>query len=182
MDYLFVYKGKGWWLKIKTIEQLIDYHEKTNTKWYKAFENLANSKEFTKNGTEHASAIAFAIGLFCENNDEPILTGTAKFAAKIFSAQMNCIMKNQSIYINPKGGWHPDFEKDIPSTEYCRRQQLIFPTFKESDIRIKQFPGGTHWYAYIDDIQLTNHQQVKWDNYQDAYEYAHMIYETSQHK
>ena len=50
MEYKFVYiKSKysdmgGWWLEIKTIEQLLDYHAQTDTRWGKVVENWMNSK------------------------------------------------------------------------------------------------------------------------------------------
>lgn len=177
MEYLFVYKEKGWWLKISTIQELIEYEQQTNTRWYEAFNSLVNSKEFTKTGKEHASNLAFAIGMHCQNNNLTLLEGVSKMASTVFTTQFEYILKGFSIYINPKGGWHPIHSSEKPYTEYCRKPNLTFPAFKESDIRIKQFPGGTHWYAYIGNIQLTNGDIVKWDKYQDAYEYAKTMVE-----
>ena len=47
--------------------------------------------------------------------------------------------------------------------QFCRRKQLVFPHFRREDIRIKQFNGGRHWYAYVGDMQIRDGDQLKWN-------------------
>lgn len=37
------------------------------------------------------------------------------------------------------------------------------PSFKREEIRVKQFKGGQHWYAYIGDMQIRDGDQLKWN-------------------
>lgn len=68
-EYIFVFKENGWWLKISSINELLNYHDKTDARWSNAFENLIHSKEFSvlnsdrtiSRGNEHANALATAI-------------------------------------------------------------------------------------------------------------------------
>lgn len=176
MKYTFVYKNNCWWLKITTIQQLIEYDEHELPKWYSAFSNLMNSKEFG-NGMEHANELAFVIGMRSERKQISSMKATADLKAQKFSAQMDCLIKGQSIYINRKGGWHP-VDKNIKDyTEWYTSDSLIYPQFKKSELRIKKFPGGIHYYAYIGDLQLRDNDTIKWNTYEEAYDYAKQFLE-----
>ena len=77
----------------------------------------------------------------------------------------------QNSQINSVGGYYRYYPTD-KEYAFVRRKELIFPDFKKDDIRIKQFPGGEHYYAYIGDMQVRDGNTLKWDSYQDAYEMA----------
>ena len=51
--------------------------------------------------------------------------------------------------------------------------------FKESDIRIKQFQGGEHYYAYVGDMQVRDGENFKWNSYKEAYDKALEVIEKS---
>lgn len=45
MEYLFVHDRKGgWWLKIDSVEKLIDYHQKTNNRYEGALQMYLQGK------------------------------------------------------------------------------------------------------------------------------------------
>lgn len=74
------------------------------------------------------------------------------------------------IYINPVGGYH-GYSGD-KEYAFVRRKNIIFPDFKKEHIRVKSFPGGDHFYAYIGDMQVRDGDVLKWDTYEDAYNQA----------
>lgn len=180
-EYIFVFKENGWWLKISSINELMNYHDKTDARWSDAFENLIHSKEFSvlnsdrtiSRGNEHANTLATAIGFYGSRKRLSPITATAEMRSNIIETQINMLLKGYTIYINEKGGWHfTDEKKQKDYTEFYRKKDMIFPSFTKDQLRIKQFPMGTHWYAYLGDMQLYNKDQMKWNTYKEAYDYA----------
>lgn len=172
IDYLFVWKNDGWWLKITTPAQLFDYWDKTDGKWSEVLSNLIRSKEFGW-GMEHATALSFVTGMYANKVDKPLLNAVADFAGEIKGQQLKFLMQYGTLYFNQKGGYHFRYNDDT-ETQFCRRKDLVWPGFKEKDIRIKSFPGGTHFYAYIGDVQVRaeNGLDLKWDTYEEAMQEA----------
>lgn len=170
IEYLFVFKNGGWWLKISSINELFDYHEKTDVRWESAFSNLIHSKEFFRDGNEHCNALALAIGMYGSRNKINALDATVAIKSQVLSTQLDLLLKGYDIYINSSGGYH--MEKGKNYKQWYRKKKLIFPNFKKDELKIKKFPMGTHWYAYIGDMQLRDGDTVKWDKYEDAYNYA----------
>lgn len=179
MKYKFVYiKSKysdmgGWWLEITSIEQLLDYHSHTDTRWGKVIENWLNAKESTAGiGTQHMDLLTYAVSLSAESKNKSIIDATLNFRCKIIENQMNWILKEGVIYINCVGGYCFKDDKHSVITQYLYRDKLLFPNFQKSDIRITKFPMGNHWYAHIGDLEIKNGDQIKWNSYQEAYEFA----------
>lgn len=170
MEYIFVYKNRCWWLKINTLDQLFDYYEKTDSKWSKAFSNLIHSKEFGK-GMEHADTLAFNIGFYGTNRNMNAIEAAVNFRNEIFENQLAALLQYREIYINKNGGYHWACKEDAYE-QFVRRTELIFPEYEEKDIRIKRFPAGQHFYAYIGDMQIKDGDALKWNTYEEAYNIA----------
>ena len=85
-------------------------------------------------------------------------------------AMAKALREGNLIYLNQKGGWHVG--KDERDAEWVRRKELIFPVFKHNQISIEKFPSGTHFYAYVDGLQVRNGDQLKWDTYDEARKFA----------
>lgn len=173
MDYTFVYKYGGWWLKVNSYEKLADYHQQTaDFRWNKAYENLLNSKDFfPKTGKEHTGPLAYAIYHYALNRNISMVEGMSRIHKDMLDAQFKGLDDGYDLYINRIGGWHVDSGK--PYTQFYTRKKLLFPNFTKNNlIRISQFPMGQHYYAYIDDMQVRDRDKLKWDTYDEAYEYA----------
>ena len=84
--------------------------------------------------------------------------------------QLDTIHECGAIYINPVGGYH-GYSKD-KEYAFVRRKDIVFPDFKKEHIRVKSFPGGDHFYAYIGDMQVRDGDILKWDTYEEAYNQA----------
>lgn len=179
MEYKFVYiKSKtsdmgGWWLEVKTVEQLLDYHEKTDRRWGRAVENWLNSKEATSGGyTEHMKPLTLAIALDAESKGHSIIDATLGFRQRMIEQQIQFLKEDGVIYINCVGGYCTSISSHSYQAQYVRRKELVFPNYKQSDIHITKFPMGEHYYAHIGDLELKDGDKMKWNSYREAYEFA----------
>ena len=172
MEYIFVFKNNGWWLKITSPEQLFNYWDKTDSRWSETLDNLSHSKEFTKTGFKHCNAISFAAGIYGSRRKLTLVESVSEFAGEIKGTQLDCLLKYGCLYINRKGGYHFPYKGDEPYTQFVRRKELIFPDYEQKDIRVKQFPCGTHFYAYIGDLEVKDGDILKWNTYEEAYNKA----------
>lgn len=159
MDNIFVLKDKIWWLKITDSKQLLKYYEHTASKWEDAVDG-------------DRSALAFAIRLHAEANNESLMESAIAIREAAMKSQLDDLHRNGVIYLNRKGGF---CENIVGYTQWVSRKNMIFPDYTFEDIRVKQFKGGTHWYAYIGDMQVRNGKEIKWDNYDDAYNTALLL-------
>ena len=187
MEYLFVLKDKGtsnqgWWLKITDADQLIDYIEHTDFHADQILSNYLNGKEFNDFSENHCLYPEYynltkAVVMFAQSNNLNIFDGMRLFRQELAFTQMDCVKRYGGIYVNRVGGYHPlsDTDKEYA---FVRRKHLVFPSFKLNEIRIKRFEGGNHYYAYIDDMQVKDGQTIKWNTYEEAYNFAKTLVES----
>ena len=174
MQYMFVLKDKGlptqgWWLKISTLEELKEYDDNVeSSRIARGFDSFLHSKEFGI-GDKHCSKLGWLIALESENTKTSPMMAACTIANRSLALKTKYICEGYDIYINRVGGWNYGKHE---YTDWCRRDKLIFPDFKKNDIKIEQFPGGEHFYAYIDDMQVRDGDKLKWDSYEEAYAYA----------
>lgn len=171
MDYVFVYKNDGWWLKIDSQAKLLDYHDQTHSKWGDLFSDIINSKEFGDGRGGHASSLAYFTGMYGANRHMSPLRAVLDLRDTVVNDQLSALKEHGEIYINSKGGYHFK-QKEGEYSQFVIKDSLIFPEFKEDQIRVSRFPGGSHFYAYIGDMQLRDGSKTKWNTYKAAYEYA----------
>lgn len=195
MDYLFVY-DKGWYLKLDSEEKIIDYHKKTENRYegaillYKELrgtcqkgESVLESvmrkplEERIKLMTNRDFMYMQAAIIKAEKVEGTFLDGIRCLNMELGMSELKDIRENGACYINPAGG--KTFE--LNCTQFCRRKELIFPNFKKEDIRIKRFDGGTHWYAFVGDVQVRDGDILKWDTEDEAYNRALEIVEDAEY-
>lgn len=66
-------------------------------------------------------------------------------------------------------------EMEIVESVYM--DEMIFPQYNKSDIRVLQWAGGNHYYAKIGRMDVVYNNQQKWDTYDEAKYYADLFYE-----
>ena len=174
VEYVFVHKNGAWWLKINTVEELFNYHDKTESKWSKTFSNLIDSVEFGR-GKTHADATAYAVGFYGSNKHMGPIEAIQSFRSNIIDDQLQALLNYGEIYINQKGGYHFKYNEKDTYDQWVRRKELVFPDFKKDEIKIERFPGGTHFYAYVGDMQIRDGDILKWDTYEEAYKKAEAV-------
>lgn len=186
MNYIFIFdqESKGWWLKIDSIEKLADYHEKADNGIYDEaiamylegghphyiLEKLGPEERIRKMQDKDFKRLQIAV-MQAERRRSNIFDGFRSLNLEVGMGQMRKLDQYGAIYINCVGG----YTFGLHYTQFCLRKELVFPNFKESDIRIKQFSGGKHFYAYIGDIQVRgrwDRNEMKWNSRDEAYNRA----------
>lgn len=184
MEWLFVHsKDGGWWLKIDNPEQLMEYYGIQNGSQYlgafklymdyqctrpeKIIESLSFEERVKMTNNPDFKKLQCAI-LYAEKYNTNVLDGFRLLNIERGRKELSNIFEYGQVYINRVGGSTFFLNYD----QFCRRKEMIFPDFKEEDIRIKQFKGGTHYYAYIGDMQVRNGDEMKWNSRDEAYQSA----------
>ena len=166
-NYLFVKEAKGWFLKIQTVEELVQYicnnqlFENDKTQFERMQSNSNN---------DHTIVSHSEFGWFILNGLEQGLSSDEAYNLLMscqFRSMLKVLNETGAIYINKNGGFHGEYSTK-QYINFVRRKTLDFPKFYSKDIRIKQFDGGTHWYAYVGDVQVRNNDLVKWNSYAEA--------------
>jgi hypothetical protein len=183
--YRFVLKdegtiNQGWWLKIDNLEDLQKYYDEVDSnRMSEGWESATNCREFCSihdlKRTDpqplkpHATTLGYFIGMHAANNSQSAMQAVIDIQTKKFQSQAEQILKGNNVYINRNGGWHFG-KKDY--TQWYDKDKLVFPNFKKNQIKIEQFPGGEHFYAYIDNMQVRDGDTLKWNTYEEAYKQA----------
>lgn len=175
--WLFVHKNGGWWLKVSDAETLIKYHEKVDrVQFGNALLNYIYGKEFNPHATEHSKYIdqiplTQAAYLHGVNEGISIVDSLNDYRVRITMNQLSDIFTYGAIFINQRGGYHFQ-HKDEPKHTFIWKDKLIWPDFKKSDLKISQFPNGTHYYAKVGNVEVRNGDEIKWNSYEEAYKAA----------
>lgn len=171
MKYRFVLRDKGtplqgWWLKISTLEELLNYHERTESQIVTGFNRLVGIQKNV--GTETAGAEMY-IENYAANRGLSLAEAVSEIDAGILGDQMGLLLKGYNVYINQRGGW---FFGAKDYSDWYDSENLVFPDFTEKQIRIEQWGGGKHYYAYVGKLQVKDGDTIKWDTYDEAYRQA----------
>lgn len=193
-DFLFVLKDKGtanqgWWLKLQNTDDLCHYYEvSAPTRNGNIFENYMYGKEW--NGyhpgiinNSHCphmqeASITDAVVRYAADRSMNVLQALNGFTSMVALQQLEEIQSSGAIYVNPNGGYRGYYEGD-KEYAFVRRKELVFPDFKKNDIRIKKFPYGNHYYAYIGDMQVKDGNIIKWNTYEEAHRVALAVLDVS---
>lgn len=169
-EYKFIFEepNNGWWLEIDSVAKLIDYHKKTEERLYGHVIREYMDSLIENRDRRTLSNRTLAIVLYAEKHHLTFIDAIVQFRLMIAQQQLERIHEEGAIYLNSSGGYH----SNAVYTYSEIRDKLIFPDYKEDKIKINQFPGGTHWYAYIGNVQIKNGNVNKWNSYEEAYEYA----------
>ncbi len=164
-------KLKGWWLKLQSLEELDAYLELTNSRYSRAFQNYLKDS-FYGPSVGHGpyiqeAGLTLSIYLRSVNRRESFIKSLARIAGENAGNMAKTIQEYGAVYINPSGGWNWDPGTYEPG-DFIRTNALVWPDFNESDIRISQFPGGKHYYAYVGNTQISANGNRRFASRQDA--------------
>ena len=174
MKYRFVLRDKGtpmqgWWLKISTIEELLNYHERTESPMISGFNRLVGIK---RGGDTEKTGAEIYIERYAENRGMSVVEAVSEIDAGILGDQMSVLLKGYNVYINQRGGW---FFGAKDYSDWYDSENLVFPDFTKEQIKIEQWGGGKHYYAYIGKMQVKDGDTVKWNTYEEAYQQAMIV-------
>lgn len=170
--YTFLYEepDNGWWLKISSAEELGDYMKKTEKMYGDCFAEYMRYVVDKKDDEDGMGRLKLsnrlqAIIMFAEQRRLTIIDAIIQFRMCLFSQMCEAIREAGYIVINKVGGYH---RGPIEYSQFVHRKTFTWPDFKESDIRISQFPGGTHFYVHIGDMELHEGDEIKWNTRAEA--------------
>lgn len=174
MEYLFVYDGKSWWLKLTSAEQIINYHQQTS-RYEGAVKMYMKMKEDGKESPDLMAGLSLKeqINLMedrdyrylqcavikAQQTGGTLFDGSRLLNIEAGAAELENIRRYGAVFINPAGG----NTHGIRTVQFLRRKQLVLPDFRSDEIRIKQLKDGEHRYAYIGDMKVRDGNRMKWD-------------------
>lgn len=167
--------GSGWWLKITSPDELMEYHDAHDGKYGRALLNIIRDKEFGAPTCEHGPhaaemPLAQAAYYHAINRALSPVAALTGIATRTATSQLDAILERGAVYINSVGGWCWDLAAPVAQT--LRKDDFVFPNFNKSDIRISRFPGGTHFYAHVGPMEVRDGNVIKWNTREEAYRHA----------
>jgi hypothetical protein len=155
IDYGFLYE-------IKTPEELHDYWcFVAQPRWSKGFSELMTMKEFSHPATAEGSMLQ----VLSEARGIAPLLVMGSMTEKAYLAMSRCL-SGGPIVINRNGGFFP-----LAGQEVKDRRKVDLWTLPGAQIKISQWPNGTHFYARVGDEDVEESGRRKWDT-RDAAERA----------
>jgi len=168
MKHTFIHDGRAWWLKITSQEELDAYMIDVFLQ-----DELLATKEFLElkrnnikgHYTNHFACVCDSLASF---KDTSFFSELTFLKESFYKNASDVLVEHGQVYINSVGGYNWKRE----AKQIYSKEGFDFPVFSAEDIRIKKWPAGTHWYAYIGNVQLTNGEQVKWNTKEEAESFA----------
>lgn len=170
MSYTFICTPeKEWWLKITKIEDLLDYwNEVFNPRLKQALDTIRETKEFGRS-MQHADIFQLLIGMTANGEHTSWDESYEKIIYDTRIAQYQSLLNNNAVYINKKFGWNSEEKVTV---QFIHKSNFEFPIMEKDRLKIKQFPMGNHYYAFIDGVQLRKDENLKFNSYDEAYNFA----------
>lgn len=192
-------EARGWWLMVSDMENLTEYIMKTqgNPRIEKAFNLYGRLHQEGQESEPHRTVREVLEGMpqvermelmmedtavwntmygaimEAERVGGTILDGFRCMNMECGTTYIRCIKEDGVCFINRNGGCNSIIEYD----DFCHRDDLVWPDFTLNDIRLKQYPDGIHWYAYIGNMEVHNGDTLRFGSRKDAYNAAMAIIE-----
>lgn len=162
MNYVFLYNGKAWFLEIDSLDILNEYIRMI---WNIRHEDLLYDIKRIKEKQHPTSDIISMCEVLAQAKGTNIWKEFITVWEKQHKDMTEMILSDKVLYVNPVGGYCTALENIINRYE---SNKLKWPVLKETDIRIKKWPNGMHFYAYIGPVQVKDGIITKWDSESDA--------------
>jgi S-adenosylmethionine hydrolase len=166
---------KGCWMEyadcifIESMDDYKVYMQELNNKFAVSESEIKNNKTWIGHGHSRLTAIA-GMGNMIENIEErePMLFNLKLLHARVLSDQLKDIMEGKKLVINKSGGYFsikPDQKYEVVAIGNDK--------YTESDIKIKKWWGGLHYYAKVGEVDVVDEfGNVKWNTEKRAREIA----------
>jgi len=148
-----------WMLVIETKEELMTYSEVSlPSKVRLVWDNLIDVQK----GRAHINTPLAQYISISADGSKSLFENTVMLLDKVLNGKLEMIEKYGKIFQNKNGGYMSS-HKDLEVIDEFERKDngLIFPQYTEKDIKVKQWEGGTHWYAYVGDIWCKDYEGIK---------------------
>lgn len=160
-EYTFLYNGHVWFLKIDSLETLNDY---LKTVWHIRLDDMIYDIRRIKEKLHLTSDIAVLCETLATAKGTDVISEFMQIQKQQHINMSHAIIEGNTLYVNPAGGYCTS----INVINRLQKENIHWPIFSEKDIRIKQWPHGEHYYAYIGPVQVKLDDKYKWDSESDA--------------
>lgn len=163
----------GFMLKINNDAEMLEYvNTSMSNRFQRGFVDCFQSKELGKlvgaeGGGHCTTEIGHSLARLCELEKEGrnLLQITMSLHDRALQAQVGLLHSVGTIYINRNGGFF-GHDEDVEVLETREMETFVFPS---DDVRITQWPNGTHWYARIGDVDVRDCiGEMKWNTHKEA--------------
>ena len=165
--------NKSWLLKLETLEQIERYCDNPANPISKDYEHLRELR-YMQNAGSYDVVAHTEFGNWQKLFQKEYGVGCEKFYNFLRDRQKETLTKiineHGSVFVNCEGGICANVDESDALCEY--RDELEFPFYTDENIRIKQFPDGVHYYAYVGNTQVKDGTVVKWNTSEEAYKQA----------
>lgn len=170
MSYTFICTPqKTWWLKLTTMEQLQEYWKQVfDPKMQQTLSTISDTREYG-NGQHHCDNLHDLIGVLAQHKRVSFTDSHSQVLLDMRTSQEQALRKHGTIYINRDLGWNVG-SKEVE--QFVHRNSFDFPVMKADRVKIERFPYGTHYYVFIDGVQLRCGNDVKFATEQEALKFA----------
>lgn len=167
----------GWWLRLTSDEDIVRYIKATNDRYdgalckaiHEPIEKMSLEDRIKAQLNGDRDFMFLQAGtLMAQKCSTTLYGGFERLQTEFGMALHRDVVENGETFVNRVGGKTFSLDYD----QFVWRDNLVFPDYAIADIRIKQFEGGKHYYAYVGDTQLRNGDELKWDTYNEAYNLA----------
>lgn len=167
----------GWWLRLTSDDDIIRYIKATNNRYdgafckavHKPIEKMSLEDRIKAQLNGDKDYILLEAGMvMAQRCNTTLYGGFERLQTEFGMALHRDIVENGETFVNHVGGKTFSLDYD----QFVWRKDLVFPDYTIADIRIKQFEKGEHYYAYVGDTQLRDGDKLKWNSYNEAYNFA----------
>lgn len=181
----FINHDGGWWLKLESPEEVIEYLELTGHKFGDAALNLALNLNNKNENKYEIGSLEYHMDAFNRIHGGTLFGNAISMGHMAGKAYLDHIYDDGFVYINCVGGCNScDWTEHM--IEY--REKIIFPNYTKKDIKITTFKPientyacfreddyNYHYYAYIGDVQIRDGDKLKWDTEEEARAFAEKL-------
>lgn len=167
----------GWWLRLTSDGDIINYIKATNDRYdgalckavHEPIEKMSLEDRIKAQVNGDRNYMLLQAGMvMAQKCNTTLYGGFERLQTEFGMALHRDILENGETFVNSVGGKTFSLDYD----QFVWRKDLVFPNYTIADIRIKQFEKGQHYYAYVGDTQLRNGEKLKWNTYNEAYNFA----------
>ena len=173
MKYKFVkfqdsnQKGEfPWMLECEDIKLLIEHSEKYNGHLIRGFESLI-SNDYDES-TQHGKAIQ----CIAKSEGTSIIVAAMSMENRVFQGKLRTINSCGKIFLRENGSYCIN-QSSFTIINTIIKDDIKYPNYTKSDIKVSQWKNGTHYYAKIGNMDIVNKNgNQKWNSYDEAYNEA----------
>jgi hypothetical protein len=169
-----------WILECNNIETLMEHTEKymgtTIEKGVKDWFDINKNSTTTKDGYRYVPHMTTYwcshVKTLMDINGSSFIEQSTKLENQVFQGKLKQLFNGKTLYLREFGSYMVDSDSHVITNKIVT-DKMVYPEYSEKDITIKQWSGGTHYYAKIGNMDVVDEDgNQKWDTYDEAYQKA----------